>query len=200
MEQATSYERPVINIEGERLALGPVREDLLPLYQRWDNEFETIRTHIQTPAPMPLDVVRRWYERVTASRERTPFTVYEKETWRPVGLSGLMAVDHRNRNAEFHITIGEPDVRGKGYGTETTMLVLDYAFTALGLQNVMLAAVEYNLAGLRVYEKAGFREFGRRRKAIQMGGSFWDVVYMDILAEDFESPVLSRIFVPDPER
>ena len=30
-------EEPVLNIAGERVALGPLREDLLPLYGRWIN-------------------------------------------------------------------------------------------------------------------------------------------------------------------
>ncbi len=112
----------------------------------------------------------------------------------------LMDIDAGNRRAEFGIIIGEPDCRGKGYGTETTRLMLDYAFTARGLQNVMLTVNAYNLAGLRAYEKAGFREFGRRRRCRFMGGRMWDVVYMDALADEFTSPVLGRIFVPDESR
>ncbi len=36
---------------------------------------------------------------------------------------------------------------GRGYGTETTRLMLDYAFTALGLHNVMLTVFVFNAAG-----------------------------------------------------
>ena len=186
--------KPIINITGQRVALGPIREDLLPLYERWENDFEVIRTHIQTPMPMTAEVMRRWFERVRSGTERIPFTVYARERMQPIGLSGLMGVDFRNRTAELHITISEADFRGRGYGTETAGLVLDYAFTALGLRSVMLTAVDYNHAGLRVYEKLGFREIGRRREAFLYGGRLRDVVYMDILAGEFESPVLAAIF------
>jgi hypothetical protein len=30
-------EEPILNVVGERVALGPLREDLLPLYGRWIN-------------------------------------------------------------------------------------------------------------------------------------------------------------------
>ena len=76
-----------------------------------------------------------------------PFTIYERETLRPVGNTALHGVDHRNRSATFGILIGEPECRGKGYGTESTRLMLDYAFTALGLHNVMLTVFECNPAG-----------------------------------------------------
>lgn len=32
---------PIVNITGERVALGPLRRDLLPDYQRWLNDFGT---------------------------------------------------------------------------------------------------------------------------------------------------------------
>jgi len=79
-------------------------------------------------------------------------------------------------------------------------LLLDYAFTALGLHNVMLTAYAYNLAGLRTYRKAGFTEFGRRRQCHWMGGQWWDEVYLDCLASGFVSPVLGKIFAPDAPR
>ncbi len=72
--------------------------------------------------------------------------------------------------------------------------MLDYAFTALGLHSVMLVVFEWNEAGIRAYEKAGFHEFGRRRQCRWMGGRFWDEVQMDCLATEFESPVLRGVF------
>ena len=93
--------------------------------------------------------------------------------------------------------IGEPDARGRGYGTEAMRLLLDYAFTALGLHSVMLLVYEFNPAARRCYEKAGFRESGRRRDARWCNGRFWDEIYMDILADEFESPVLRESLQPE---
>jgi RimJ/RimL family protein N-acetyltransferase len=136
---------------------------------------------------------------VTSAGE-TVFTIYERATWRPIGTCGLHDLDHRNRTAEFGILIGEADARGKGYGTEATRLMLDYAFTALGVHNLMLRVFAYNRAGIRAYQKAGFREFGRRREAVWMAGRLWDVVYMECLATGFTSPVLADVFAPDAAR
>ncbi len=78
--------------------------------------------------------------------------------------------------------------------------MLDFAFPVLGLHNVTLTVYEFNLAGRRAYEKAGFREVGRRRQCHWMGGRFWDEFFMDCLATEFTSPVLGRIFVADTPR
>ena len=120
---------------------------------------------------------------------------------RPIGSAGLLKIDYRNRTAELALAIAEPDARGKGYGTETTQLVVDYAFTALGLHNVMLTVFEFNLAGIRVYTKVGFKEFGRRRESIFMGGKLWDIILMECLSTEWgSSPVLAGVFKPDEPR
>ncbi|MGH2533483.1 MAG: GNAT family N-acetyltransferase [Thermomicrobiales bacterium] len=192
-------EAPIVNIVGELVALGPVRRDLLPLYQRWVNDFQTTRNIGIPPAPMSMESEEAWYESRNKPNEAT-FTIYERATWRPIGNTALHGIDHRNRSAGFGIMIGEADCRGKGYGTEVTCLMLDFAFTALGLHNVMLTVFEFNYAGQRAYAKAGFREFGRRRQARSMGGQLWDEIYMDCLATEFTSPVLNRVFQPDEPR
>lgn len=190
---------PIVNMTGELVSLGPLRRDLLPLYQRWINDFATLRTLALPPAPMTLEQETAWYDGRSSDGEIS-FTIYERASGRPIGNTGLHAVDYRNRTATFGIMIGEANCRGKGYGTETVRLMLDYAFTALGLHNVMLTCYEFNLAGQRAYAKAGFREIGRRRQCRTMGGRLWDEVYMDCLASEFTSPVLAHVFTPDERR
>jgi RimJ/RimL family protein N-acetyltransferase len=197
------YERPVINIEGELVALGPFHRDLIPIHHRWENDLTIHRTDDPANAqPRTIDEVTAWYDEMVKEKspQRIRFSVYERATWRPVGLTALHGIEIRNRTAEFGVTIGEPECRGKGYGTEATRLTLDYAFTVLGLHSVMLTTVEYNIAGQRAYAKAGFREFGRRRQSVLMAGRMWDEIFMDCLASEYESPVLSRMYVPDALR
>ena len=64
----------------------------------------------------------------------------------------------------------------------------------------MLEVYEPNIAGQRAYAKAGFRECGRRHASYRMGGRAWDVIMMESLATEFDSPVLRAVFAPDMER
>ena len=201
-EESPEATLPDFNIMGEKVALGPLRKDLVPTYTRWYNNFYTLRTLGTTPVPLTLEQDERQHERLVARADtEISFTVYERCGSRPIGNVGLFDVDYRNRTAELGLIIAEPDARGKGYGTETTQLVVDYAFTALGLHNVMLTVFEYNLAGIHVYTKVGFRESGRRRESIFMGGKLWDIIYMDCLSSEWESgTVLAETFRPDEPR
>jgi RimJ/RimL family protein N-acetyltransferase len=64
----------------------------------------------------------------------------------------------------------------------------------------MLSVYGYNEAAQRTYLKVGFREIGRRREARWHNGRFWDEIYMDILATEFESPVLRQMLAPTPQK
>src|SRR6202008_445968 len=96
--------------------------------------------------PIPIEVVEADYDRY--AREEPPtgarFVIYERATLRPIGTTGLGQINYMHRTAEFGIGIGEADCWGKGYGTEATRLVLDYAFNALGLHNVFLRVYAYH--------------------------------------------------------
>lgn len=190
---ASEAAAPIINVTGEKVALGPLRRDLVPLYQTWENDFEVTRTLGARFTPMTREAMESWYEQATRGRRDITFTVYERAGLRPIGTAGLHEIFPLHHTAEFDIMLGEKDCWGKGYGTETARLVLDYGFTALGLHNIMLKVHSFNERAIRAYLRAGFREFGRRRQAIPLGGTAYDDVYMDCLATEFHSPVLHRL-------
>src|SRR4051812_29857840 len=122
----------IINITGNKIALGPLRRDLIPLYQRWINDFGASR-NLGDIAPRILEHETAWFDRATQRDSEVAFTIYERAILpeglpRPIGTTGPSDITFGNGRAEFGILIGELDARGIGYGTETTRLVLDYAF------------------------------------------------------------------------
>lgn len=185
---------PILNIVGERVALGPLRRDLIPLYQKWRNDFLIQRTFGDTPRGYTLEDTTAWYDQAAVATDAYWFTIYERESLAPIGRCDLFEVDWRNQTGRFGLMIGEQAYWGKGLGTETTRLMLDYAFTALSLFAVLLEVDEFNVAGRKAYERAGFKECGRWRGATLMNGQRYDRIFMDALATEFESPVLAKIF------
>ena len=190
---------PIVNLRGEVVALGPFAPEQADAVARWYNDYEVMRNWEFLPGPRTVASLRPIFEPggFFDQPENTVFAVYEVASWELVGMTGLVHVDHVNRIAEFLIMIGEAQHRGRGYGTEATRLLLDHAFLGIGLENVLLRVFEYNLAGIRAYEKAGFRRVGVRHRSKLMGGRFWDTVLMEAIAQDFASPVLDRVLVPD---
>ena len=184
--QPSDENRPIMNIIGEVVALGPLRRDLLPLVQGWFNDPLIHRTaSTDAPVPLTIEIIETWYARSTTGEREINFIIYERATGIPIGTVGWRGIDYRNRTAEFSILIGNRASHGKGFGTETTRLMLDYGFTALGLHSAMLTTASFNRGGIRAYTKAGFREIGRRRECRLLNGTLWDTVYMEILASEF---------------
>lgn len=194
-----SQPRPVITIEGERVALGPIRRDLIPLYHAWINDLST--TRFLRMSPLTIDEEIAWYDQAVKDDRAAFFTIYELPDFRPIGNIDLHRIDRFDRSAELGIMIGEHNARGRGLGTEAVRLICDYGFNALGLNNIMLITFGWNIAGQKAYEKAGFREIGRRRKARWFDGRYWDDIYYDLLSDEFESPVVRNLLIdglPEP--
>ena len=193
-------EPPIVTMLGERVALGPERTDLLPTVRRWLDDFTLRRTQGGTPIPWTHEAMAALYAAGDGGGRRASFVIYRRADWRPLGFTAWQGIDRHNRTADFLIGIGEADCRGQGYGTETTRLMLGHAFAALGLHGVSLTVYATNLAGLRAYTRAGFREIGRRRESHLQGGRLWDTVYMECLARDFSGTDMGVGAAPDAPR
>ena len=79
----------------------------------------------------------------------------------PIGSIGLLLQGESNlpvseNEAEIGYWLGE-DFWGKGYVTEATLRVLQYAFDELHLTQLWASAYKENIASQRVLEKCGFR-------------------------------------------
>jgi RimJ/RimL family protein N-acetyltransferase len=178
---------PDFIVVGQKVALGPLRLDLAPLYARWMNQLE-VRCGLDYLGIATPQSQEKWVEvNLERGAKRKPegveFTIYDRGDSAPVGTAGLFDIVHASGRAEFGIAIGER--RGQGLGTEATQLVLDFAFHVLQLRNVLLEALEWNAAGLTAYEHAGFRRIGVRRGAVLSRGRPTDLVLMDAVPQDF---------------
>ncbi len=178
-----------IIIRGEQVGLGPRRSDLIPTYLQWVNDPEVNAYLTLWGSAMSLEDEEAWY-RSTASQAQRLFTVYHLASGEPIGNLGLHNIDHANRTALLGIMLGNRDYWGQGLGTEAVRLGLDFGFCALNLNAVRLSVHAHNDRALRCYEKAGFKRVGQFRQVYLRAGVPVDEILMDILASEFESPVL----------
>lgn len=177
---------------GHKVALGPLRRDLAGFYARWMNQLEVRRGQdyfgIATPQSQEKWIDDNAEQSAKGKPQVVEFTVYDCGDSLPVGTAGLFNIVYAPGRAEFAILIGER--RGQGLGTEATRLVLDFAFHVLQLRNVLLETLEWNVAGLKAYERAGFRRIGVRRGAMTSKGRLTNLVLMDAVPQDFGTSVL----------
>jgi RimJ/RimL family protein N-acetyltransferase len=100
-----------------------------------------------------------------------------------IGYATLWGIDPFNRRC--HLGIGfAPEARGHGYGSDTCRVLLDYAFSHLGLHRVQLEVLSDNVPAIRAYEAAGFVVDGVMRESGWVEGAFVDETYMSVLSTD----------------
>ena len=170
---------------GGQVYLRPLTGEDAATFVPWVNDPEVTRTLAVGAAVMDRQAERAWIEKMNASGSDVLFGIIVQETDRLIGSTGLNQIDFRYRSASLGMMIGERGLWGKGYGTEATRLVVRHAFKELHLNRVQLHVYEYNLRGLRVYEKVGFRREGVLRQEHVYDGRFWDTVVMALLREEW---------------
>jgi RimJ/RimL family protein N-acetyltransferase len=166
---------------GKRLFLSPPDPDDAPLYAEWLNDQEVTRT-----VPMVSRLITEEGERQHLKECKIhSYGIVLNDRDQLIGNCGFINADPLHATAEIGVFIGDRSVWGCGYGREAMSLLIEYGYRALNLRNIMLRCLDYNERGIKSYTALGFKEIGRRRKAHRYDGSWHDVVYMDLLPEEF---------------
>ncbi|MCD4651741.1 MAG: GNAT family N-acetyltransferase [Candidatus Cloacimonetes bacterium] len=192
MEKSKKHIR---RLRGEKVSLAILNPELADRFTVWINDLEV--SHYLTSAPnlysMPLE--KQIIDKMAMSTDPT-FIILDNEYDKMIGICSLHNLDYVNRTAELGIFIGDKNYWGEGFGVGAINLLLDHAFNIANLNSVMLETYGYNTRAQRCFEKCGFKVIGSRRQARLFAGVYHDVIFMDILAEGFESlyvkPMLER--------
>lgn len=172
-------------IVGRRVTLRRHAPENLAAVSRWYRDPEVARLTRYQTRPMPREEVERFFQTRLLEPDSVAYAIHVRLTDRLIGLTTFSALDADNGSVLFHITLGERDVWGQGYGTEATTLMLAHAFERLGLHRVGLSVFSFNDRAIRSYEKAGFRIEGRLRDAIVRDGRYWDEIQMGALRPEW---------------
>lgn len=184
-------------IEGRLIELRRHTPANLPTVLRWYADPEIARLTRYSTRPMPTEEVERFFQSRLLSTESVAYGIHVRPSARLVGLTTFSSLDPDNGSVLFHITIGERDAWGHGYGTEAARLMLWLAFERIGLHRVGLTVFSFNERAIRSYEKAGFRVEGRMREAIARDERHWDEIQMGILRDEWLARQASSVAEAD---
>lgn len=177
-------------IIGGSIYLSPVDDRLTEKVAKWSNDLEVAIRTGDISDKITYEVQREYLKGMNNGGHA--FYIVAKENNEAVGIARLMRVNLINRTATMGMFIGEKNNRNKGMGTEATKLLLDFGFNVLNLKNIMIETFSFNERAIQACKKAGFKEIGRRRKAITYGTKEFDEVYMDILSDEFNDSIIMK--------
>jgi RimJ/RimL family protein N-acetyltransferase len=171
-------------LTGPHVTLRPFTDADLPALWAMVNDSEGNRL-TGTHASFTRAQVDSWYRTRRLDPDRLDLAVVVYGTC--VGEVVLNDLDPDNASCAFRISLAGPHVYGRGYGTEATRLILDHAFTTVGLHRVELEVHAFNHRAQHVYQQLGFSIEGIRRDALRWDDTWHDTIVMGLLATDWHS-------------
>ena len=175
---------------GERIYLSPLCIEDAEQFTEWLNDFEVTDYTGRSGQIMTLEGERKFLEE-NANAEAT-FSIITLDGDKLIGNVGLARLHQTHRTATLGIFIGDKEFLNEGYGTEAIRLLLDYGFNYMNLHSINLNLMSFNIRAQKCYEKCGFKETGRIRESRFINGRYYDVITMDILADEFQGDYIKN--------
>ena len=167
------------------IKLLPIDEVDIDLLKKWQNDVRVKYPLMGFRFPIQKKSVEDWLENVRKNNgvNRIVFGIHVNSD--AVGMVTLHDIDYINSNAMFGIYVAENKENNKGIGTAASIMALDFAFNAMGLNRIGLEVVKNNVNAIHLYEKIGFVNEGVKRNSYFVNGDFVDVNCMSILCSEF---------------
>lgn len=128
----------------------------------------------------------KWF----ASKSTDPSGIYliiiNNKTNKPIGMTLLESLDHRNRNACWGIYIADTKFRKRIYAVESVILLFNYAFDYLNLYKIYGNTLKNNLRGRKFHKFIGFSEEAIFHKHVFVDGDYTDLIWISLFISDWE--------------
>ncbi len=172
-------------IRGKEVLLRAIELSDAALLQQMINDAEIEQMMWGHSFPVSAHQQKNWIENV--SNNKSVFRAMIDVDGITVGTIILSDIDMVNGNAELHIKLGNSNCRGKGYGTDAVMALLEYSFNELRLNCVYCRIREDNIPSVKLFEKCGFIKEGLLRSRVYKKGKYHNFYEYSILKSEFES-------------
>lgn len=145
-----------VTLAGETLSLVPLDPAHGPDLAEAVRDGELWRlwyTSVPAPEGMAAEIERR----LSLQRKGSmlPFTVIDRSTGRPAGMTTYMNIDHAHRRVEIGSTWYRKSIQRSAVNTEAKLLLLSHAFETLGCIAVEFRTHALNHPSRRAIERLG---------------------------------------------
>lgn len=134
---------------------------------KWINNSENNK-FLHYDLPLEYEKTFKWYESNKEKENRYDGIIEYKGI--PVGLIGLLNIDEKNKKAEYYITVGELEYKGKGIAYKASRKIIEYAFKQLKLNKVYLYTEVENITAQKLFNKLGMIKEGLLKEDLIING------------------------------
>ena len=181
-----------MNISGNLITLRAIEANDLELLHKWSNDREINYMLGGWHFPSSMQDQVKWFQNLNLNGNNQRFAIDTPDLGM-IGIANLIDINWKDRNAFHGMLLGDYDVRGRGYGTDTIMAIMRYSFEELGLRRLDTTIIEYNLPSLHVYtEKCGWEIDGKKKNYYYRKNRFWDAFIIGIDRDRYHDLILKN--------
>ena len=181
-----------MNIIGKHVRLRAVEERDLAEFNLWANDPEIQKLLGGWHFPTSLCDQEAWFSSFDCNSNEQRFSI-ETDELGLIGTAHLTSIDWKNRNAFQGMLLAKPEVRRKGYGVDTIMAMMRFAFDELGLENLSGEIIEYNKPSIKTYtEHCGWKVQGVQPEWYYRSGQRWDKILVGISSQNYRDLMESK--------
>jgi RimJ/RimL family protein N-acetyltransferase len=174
-------------LRGEKVRLTAFAEDDLEVLERWHEDDEFLRLYDSNPAvPRPKASLKKWIEEAEEASDTFLFAIRSLGGDALLGVATIEDIEWSNQQGWLSIGLGDRSTWGKGYGTDTALLLVAFAFRELNLHRLSLTVFDYNARAKALYEGIGFRREGAFREFGNRDGKRYDLVLYGLLRTEWK--------------
>lgn len=172
-----------MRLEGKTVYLRPITREDTDAVLSWRNSKEVVdnfiyRKHISKEEHMD------WLENKVFKGSVHQFIICAIEDDEPLGSAYMQHFDEEGKKAEWGLFLNASRAHGRGVGTETGNLILEYAFDRLGLHKLTSRVLACNKPCVRMNEKLCFKQEAYLREELLINGKYEDLILYGALKGD----------------
>lgn len=132
---------------------------------------------------------KRWIEDLIYNdyQDRFYVAICEKEDKdeKIIGYSSVSNIDHINKSCFWSGIKIHPDYNGKGYATQTALLILKFVFEELNMERCTGQCLEEHIVAKKLMEKVGYKVEALQRLSVYKDGKFHNQFVLSILHDEY---------------
>jgi RimJ/RimL family protein N-acetyltransferase len=173
-------------IVGERVIIQPMEVDDLEFVKDLYNDEEISILEGRWEFPLSMLHQENWFKKHYDDDLNKSFVILDKSNNERVGYTSINCINWHSRRAHTAIKLHK-NAGGKGFGYDSIMTLMSYAFNKMNLEKLYGEIIEYNKASYHAYvEKCGWKVEGIFRKHVLFHGKYYDMYPVSILKEEFD--------------
>lgn len=164
----------------ESVSIRKFEEKDIPNKVKWINDPKN-NQYLHYDLPLTEEGTKVWFLKIKDLTDRYDAVI--EYDGAPVGIIGLLNI--KNGKAEYYVTMGEADFKGKGIAKRATLLLLNYAFIERKLSEIYLYTEVDNIPAQKLFEKCGFIKGEIFKDSAVNRGKSVDRYYYSVLSSDW---------------